>query len=557
MLTNLHIENIAVIERASLDFQPGLNVLTGETGAGKSIIIDSLNAVLGERTSRELIRTGTDRARVTAAFEHISDAARCVLEEQGFSEEDGVVLVQREWSVSGKNSFRINGVPAPAAAVRAFGRTVLNIHGQHDNQQLLAPQTHIQYFDALGGLQPQLAEYEQAYRKAVDLKHRLAAADTDEQEKAHRIEMLQYQIQELEDAGIRIGERAELMERRTKIQNTERIRAAVCTVRAILSGDEETAGSIQLLKQAADQLRDGGRFLPELRPDAEKLESLSYELEDVADHLRELDDDPDDDPTALDLIEERLDLLYRLGAKYGGDEESMLHFLEKARSELDQIEHADAYRQQLANEYRAAGQYAKQLALALSDRRLEVAAEFTRRVTEELAFLDMPRVQLTVSHEYGNLNATGCDRMEIQISANPGEPPKPLAKIASGGEMSRIMLAIKNVLADKDGVDTLIFDEVDTGISGRAALKVGRKLRQVSANRQVLCVTHLAQIAAHADAHLLIEKKVRDNRTFTEIRTLDHRGRCAELARIMNGADQPTASQLASAEELLKNARES
>lgn len=555
MLTNLHIENIAVIERASLDFQPGLNVLTGETGAGKSIVIDSLNAVLGERTSRELIRTGTDRARVTAAFSGISDAARAVLEAQGFSEEDGMVLVQREMSVSGRSGFRINGVPAPAVAVRAFGRAVLNIHGQHDNQQLLSPQTHIQYIDALGGLHPQWAAYEAAYRKAVALKHQLAAAETDEQEKTRRTELLQYQIDELEAAEIRVGERDELMARRTRIQNAERIRTATERAREILSGTEDTAGTIQLIQQAAEQLRGAQTFRPALAPLAEKLESLSYELEDAADSLRALDDAPDDDPAELDAIEARLDLLYRLGAKYGADESEMLQFLQNAQSELQRITHADEYRQQLTADYQDALQNAKQLALTLSDLRIQTAAEFVRRVTEELAFLDMPRVQLTVPHEYGNLNATGCDRMEIQISTNPGEPPKPLAKIASGGELSRIMLAIKNVLADKDAVDTLIFDEVDTGISGRAALKVGRKLHQVAAHRQVLCVTHLAQIAAHADAHLLIEKQVRGDRTYTEIRPLDTAGRCAELARIMNGADHPTEAQLASAAELLKNAQ--
>lgn len=554
MLVNLSIENIAVIQRASIDFTGGLNVLTGETGAGKSIIIDSLNAVLGERTSRDLIRTGTDRARVVAMFESVSPRALTILNDYGFSDEDGTVILQRDMTAAGKSSFRINGVPAPAAAVRAFGRMVLNIHGQHDNQQLMSPQQHVHYLDVLGGLEEELQTYYEAYRVAVDLKHQLAAAETDEMEKDRQVELLRYQIDELEGAQLRVGEKEELTERRAMIQNAERIRAAVDGARGVLSGDEETSGVIQQVRTAAQQLTEAARYMPELREYAESLNTVSYDMEDVADGLRAAADDGDGSPGELDEIEARLDLLYRLSLKYGSDESEMLDFLQQAQERLDRIENADAHRAQLEEAYMAAGMKAKELALALSQKREETGELFVNRVTEELAYLDMPRVRLEIAHEYGNLNATGCDRIEFKISTNPGEPPKPLTKIASGGEMSRLMLAIKNVLADKDEIDTLIFDEVDTGISGRAALKVGKKLRQVAGDRQVLCVTHLAQIAAHANTHLLIEKQIREERTSTQVRPLDRSGRRQELARIMSGTDRPTELQLHSAEELLETA---
>ena len=554
MLSNLNIENIAVIERASIDFQPGLNVLTGETGAGKSIIIDSLNAVLGERTSRELIRSGTDRARVTARFEQISPRARAALEEQGYAEEDGAVLLQREMTASGKNIFRINGVPAPAAAVRVFGQAAVNIHGQHENQQLLSPQQHIHYLDVLGDLQPALAEYQRAYREAVRLKHELESVSTDEQEKARRADLLTYQIRELTEANLRDGERAELIAHRAAIQNAEKIHAAVNGTRAFLSGSEDAPGAVQMMHQTAEQLREAGNYRPELQKQAERLATLSYELEDIEAELRDYAETAEESADELDTIEERLDQLYRLGIKYGAEEADMLRFLAQAQAELDSIEHEDEKKAELESAYPAAVKRARDLALALSEQRQRTASRFIQQVTEELAFLDMPRVKLSMAHEFGNLNSSGCDRFEIRIAANPGEEPKPMTKIASGGELSRIMLAIKNVLADKDEIDTLIFDEIDTGISGRAALKVGCKLRQVAENRQVLCVTHLAQIAASANTHLLIEKQVRNDRTYTDVRPLDHAGRCTELARIMSGTDSPTPLQLQSAEELLQTA---
>ncbi|MDD6176175.1 MAG: DNA repair protein RecN [Firmicutes bacterium] len=553
MLSNLNIENIAVIERASIDFHPGLNVLTGETGAGKSIIIDALNAVLGERTSRELIRTGAEKARVTALFEEISVRARATLNELGLQDEESTVLIQREILQSGKTTFRVNGIPATASMVRDIGKSLVNIHGQHENQQLLSPHLHIHYLDSLGDLQWQLEEYYRAYRRAVELKHQLDSLNLDTQDKERRMDLLQYQIDELEQAEISPGEREELAARRAMISNSEKIASGIGTARSILSGEEESAGVVQQLAEVSRLLEEAAKYLPALQNMADRTMEISYELQDIGEDLRSYAEQTDFDPEEIDRIEERLDTLYRLGLKYGRSEEDMLAYLEKAKQELDSIQFADERRARLEQEYQQAGTEAKTLALALSEKRRQAAEIFVERVTEELAFLDMPGVRLLVSQQRCHLNATGCDEVEFLISTNPGEPPKPMARIASGGELSRIMLAIKNVLADKDDIDTLIFDEVDVGISGRAAQKVGRKLRQVAQNRQVLCVTHLAQIAAQANSHLLIEKQVRDARTYTDVRLLDRAGRRYELARIMSGTE-PSALQLQSAEEMLQAA---
>lgn len=553
MLTNLNIENIAVIERSSIDFHPGLNVLTGETGAGKSIIIDSLNAVLGERTSRELIRTGAEKARVTALFEDISVRARATLNELGLQDEENAVLIQREIAQNGKSSFRVNGIPATASMVRDIGKSLVNIHGQHENQQLLSPHLHIHYLDSLGDLQWQLEEYYQAYRRAVELKHQMDSLNLDTQDKERRIDLLQYQIDELEQAEISLGEHEELSARKAMISNAEKIATGIGTARSVLSGEEESSGVVQQLAAVSQILAEAAKYLPALQNMADRTMEISYELQDIGEDLRSYAEQADFDPEEINRIEERLDTLYRLGLKYGKSEEDMLAYLEKAKQELDSMQFADERRAKLEEEYRQAGTKAKALALALSEKRRQAAEIFVEQVTAELAFLDMPGVKLQVAQQRCHLNATGCDEIEFLISTNPGEPPKPMAKVASGGELSRIMLAIKNVLADKDDIDTLIFDEVDAGISGRAAQKVGQKLRQVAQNRQVLCVTHLAQIAAQANSHLLIEKQVRDARTYTDVRLLDRTGRRYELARIMSGTD-PSRLQLQSAEEMLQAA---
>ncbi len=556
MLTNLNIENIAVIERSSIDFHRGLNVLTGETGAGKSIIIDSLNAVLGERTSKELVRTGAEKARVTALFEEISVRARATLNELGLQDEEDSVLIQREIAQNGKSVFRVNGIPATASMVRDIGKSLVNIHGQHENQQLLSPHLHIHYLDSLGDLQWQLEEYYQAYRRAVEIKHQLDSLTMDTQDKERRIDLLQYQIEELEQAEIFVGEHEELSTRKAMISNSEKIATNINMARTVLAGEEEIPGAVEQLAEVSQALGEAAKYLPTLQSIADRTMEISYELQDIGEDLRSYADQTDFDPEEINQIEERLDTLYRLGLKYGKSEEDMLAYLENAKKELDSIQFADERRTKLEEEYQQAGTRAKVLAVALSEKRKNAAEIFVKRVTEELAFLDMPGVQLQVSQQRCHLNATGCDEIEFLISTNPGEPPKPIAKIASGGELSRIMLAIKNVLADKDDIDTLIFDEVDAGISGRAAQKVGQKLRQVAQNRQVLCVTHLAQIAAQANSHLLIEKQVRGERTYTEVRCLDRSGQRYELARIMSGAE-PSQLQLQSAEEMLQAAEKS
>lgn len=550
MLSNLNIENIAVIEKASIDFDAGLNVLTGETGAGKSIIIDSLNAVLGERTSKELIRTGTDRARVTALFENLSLRAKATLAELGLQDDEGSVLIQREITASGKSTFRINGGAVTASMVKEIGKSLVNIHGQHENQQLLSPHLHIHYLDSLGDLQWQVEEYYRTYRKAVDLKHQIASLDMDEQEKERKIDLLNYQIDELEKAEIIEGEREELSERKALINNAEKITQGLHETYQLLSGDGELSGIVEQLERAAERLEGAEKYLSELSGVSERVFGMGYELKDIAEDIQKCCEEMDYDPQELEEIEERLDLLYRLGQKYGKTEREMLDFLEQARTELSEIQDSDTRRAELEEAYQETGKMARKLATVLSEKRKEAAERFVRQVQQELAFLDMPFVRLVVQQEPCTLNATGCDEIEFLISTNPGEPPKPIAKIASGGELSRIMLAIKNVLADKDDIDTLIFDEVDAGISGRAAQKVGVKLREVGGKRQVLCVTHLAQIAAQAHNHLLIEKKVRGERTYTEVNPLDRSGRCYELARIMSGAE-PSEAQLRSAEEML------
>ncbi len=552
MLVNLHIENVAVIERSDIEFRPGLNVLTGETGAGKSIVIDSINAILGERTSKELIRTGADRARVSALFADPSARVKEKMAQFGVeAEEDGSLLLQREISGEGKSVFRVNGRPVTASILKALGHLLINIHGQHENQDLLSPQLHIQYLDSMGGLEQDLAEYRAAYEEAVRLKRELSGMQMDDAEKERRIDLLRYQIEELENANLREGEQEELSARRTLFLHAEKVAQAVQTAWLAIHGGEESEGASQLITRAGESLQGIADFLPQAAGLAERLTELSYELEDLDAGLRDSGNAMDYQPAEVEQIEERLDLLYRLGLKYGHTEREMLDYLAQIKSELENIAFSEERREKLNRQYHEAALHAKELAQALSAKRSAVAEKFAAAVRGELAFLDMPGVQLVVDRQPCKLNGYGCDEIQFFISTNPGEPPKPIAKIASGGELSRIMLAIKNVLAEKDGIDTLIFDEVDTGISGRAAQKVGVKLRETSRGRQIICVTHLAQIAAQADTHLLIQKQVRTGRTFTDVQTLDFDGRRKELARIMGGAEM-TDLQLQSAGEMLR-----
>lgn len=550
MLTNLYIENIAVIEKTSIDFGKGLNVLTGETGAGKSIIIDSINAVLGSRTSRELIRNGCENAFVSAEFSDPCEPAVKLLEEYGFEPEDGVVILQREFNASGKGKCRINGRPTTAAALKAIGTYLINIHGQHESYELMSPELHINYIDKLGELSAELEEYRALYKKYRSLRSELDKAKLDEAERERKIDLLSYQVNELEEADLYAGEYEELIEQRNMIENKEKIANALNEVREFLNGGEETDGAIQSLESACSSISEITDVLTDADGIYQRLQNAAYELEDCYNEVLSMSEAADSEVENIEEIEDRIDLIHRLGRKYGTTIEEMLDFLAKAQKELDFLQKYEENREALAENCKKAFSEASALAEELSKKRRATAEKFSAEVKKEMAFLDMPNVELVVRQDRCQLNSTGCDDIEILISTNPGEAPKPVAKIASGGELSRMMLAIKNVLADKDDIDTLIFDEVDTGISGSASQKVGLKLKEVSKSRQVLCVTHQAQIAALADEHFKIAKRVIDGKTFTGVTTLDHEGRRDELARIIGGVEI-TKATLDYAEEML------
>lgn len=552
MLKNLYIENIAVIEKTTIDFTKGLNVLTGETGAGKSIVIDSINAILGNRTSRDLIRNGADSAFVSAEFTELSERTLAALDEFGFvPEEDGSVLVQRELTLSGKGKCRINGRPTTVSVLRGLGEYLIDIHGQHASYELMSPELHITYIDKLGSLENELAEYHNEYKEYSRLRAELNKASVDESERARKLDLLKYQVDELEQADFYVGEYEELTERKQLIENKEKIASALNAAHEYLNGSDDSDGAIQQLEMACGSLEDISDCMPETDSVAKRLQSAVYELEDCRDEILSMFETADSEAESLDEIEERLDLIYTLGRKYGVTIEEMLDFLEKAKQELDYLESYDENREELIRSCNAAKEKAEKLAAALSEKRRKVSAEFTAAVKQEMTYLDMPNVELMIRQDKCELNGNGCDDIEILISTNPGEVPKPVAKIASGGELSRMMLAIKNVLADKDDIDTLIFDEVDTGISGSAAQKVGFKLKEVSRSRQVLCVTHLAQIAALADNHFKIVKSVSEGKTYTNVTPLDHEGRRNELARIIGGVEI-TQATLDYAEEMLR-----
>lgn len=551
MLSQLYIENIAVIEKASIDFQKGFNILTGETGAGKSIIIDSINAVLGGRVSREIVRNGAKMARVSALFTGISTETLQKLEELGLSpEEEENLLLQREIRSEGKTVCRINGRPVTVSMLREVGLTLLSILGQHESYELLSPEQHVEYIDSFGGLNELKSQYSSAYHKLRSVKKEWDSLLMDEDQKARRMDLLRYQIEELEAGEIRLGEQEELAQQRTMFRNSEKIAESIAIAKNALDGDDESAGAVSSVGTAADSLEDAAQFLPSLTSTAQKLRDLEYNLQDCLAEVREAGESLEYDPARLEQVEERLDQLYRLSLKYGSTEEEMLEFLERSRKELRTIELSDERAQELSGEYERCKAEAIQLAKELSSKRRKAASELVSQVREELTFLDMPGVEFQVEQLRCPLNQWGCDKIQFLLSTNPGEPPRPMAKIASGGELSRIMLAIKTVLSGTDRIPTLIFDEIDTGISGSAARKVGLKLQQVSQNRQVLCVTHLAQIAALADAHFLISKQIRDQKTFTQVLPLDFEGRKREIARIMGGTEI-TPLLLQNAEEML------
>lgn len=551
MLAQLFINNIAVIEKASIDLSRGFTVLTGETGAGKSIIIDAIHAVLGERTSKELVRTGSSAASVSALFTELDQDTLALLDSLSVPREEDSLLVQRDIKLEGRSLCKLNGAPATVSMLREIGPRLVSIHGQHESYELLSPEIHMTYIDSFGGLEDRLRDYQESYRRVRKLQRKLEAFNTDEGEKARRIDLLRYQIDELENAAVQPGEQEELSRQRETIRNSEKIASSLELVRALLTGDEDSDGLLSGLSQASAELEKAAQYLPEAEESAQKLREAGFLLEDVDASLENLG--IDFDPAALEAIEDRLNLLYKLGLKYGDSEEKMLDFLENCREELHHIEFSDEEREKLEGEYEEEKKRAISLAKELSEQRKRAAMVFVEKVKAELSFLNMPGIEFLTETERVPLYDLGCDKLQFLVSANKGEPPKPMSKIASGGELSRIMLAIKTVLSGKDKVDTLIFDEVDTGISGAAANKVGQKLKEVSKDRQVLCITHLAQIAALADNHLKISKHVEQGRTFTNVEPLDFEGRKGELARIIGG-ESVTELQLKMAEEMLQKA---
>ncbi len=555
MLSLLHIEDIAVISQGEIAFGEGFNVLTGETGAGKSIVVDAIGAIIGGRTSRDLIRTGAKCARVTGVFGGLP--ALNWFEQYGIApDENGELLVERVIHPDGKNTCRVNGHPVLVTQLRELGSQLLNIHGQHDGQQLLDEETHLESLDNFAHLAPQRETYAEAYEHVKDLRSQLKAVQMDEGEKARRMDTLQHQIGELERAQLRVGEEAELTAQREILRNAERITDAVDQAWQALTGGEMSDGAVALLTNAENALIQGGRYSTELSELAQKVSQLRYAADDVAELVRDARSGLEFYPGQLDDVEERLDLLHRLKRKYGADEEEMLAYLDRCQTELDNIQFSDERREKLEREVAQAVQVAQQEAEQLSKARQKAARELSQRIQQELSDLDMPRVRFEV--EFGpvegedGLNEFGMDRVRFLMSANLGEDLKPINRIASGGELSRIMLALKNVLAETDCVTTMVFDEVDTGVSGRAATKVAQKLSQVARGRQVLCVTHLPQIAAMGDVHFSVEKGERDGRTYTRVERLDRPRRREELARLSGGAS--TAILLEGAEELLQKA---
>ena len=556
VLSQLYIENVAVIEKATIEFHKGFNILTGETGAGKSIIIDSMHGILGERTSKDMVRSGAESAFVSGLFTDLTEQAINKLQELGFEpEEDGSVLIHRTIQAEGKSTCRINGRPATVSALKELGKTLMNIHGQHESYHLLSPELHIHYIDESGDLNTLVKEYRSVYQELKQIQSEIGAHATDETEKLRRIDLLTYQIEELEQANLRENEKEELMERKTTMMHAEKIASAITAAKAALDGDESFDGVLSTLTAITASLQDSEQYLPALNPIIQKLHELSYGLEDVSDALREQESQMEFDASELLEIETRLDLLYRLSIKYGQTTEEMLAFLEKCRQELNQINHSEETLIQLNETYEILKEKSIQLAKTLSDKRKKTAEQFTKKVKHELQFLNMPGIEFQVEQERVPLNSNGCDKIQFLISVNPGEPAKPIAKIASGGELSRIMLAIQTVLSAHDDLDTMIFDEVDTGISGSAAQKVGLKLHEVSRYAQVICITHLAQIACLADYHLLIQKQVTENKTYTQVIPLSKEAQIKEIARMIGG-QAITPLLLQNAQEMIDSAKQ-
>lgn len=553
MLSELYIENLAVIEKATIDFSDKLNVFTGETGAGKSILINGINAILGQRVTKDIVRTGTDKAVISALFTDIGDNVFQVLDELGISTEDGQLFLTREIRSDGGSVARVNSRAVNVSVLKAIGETLVTIHGQHDNQILMAPERHIEILDSYAESEALIEDYRSSFRELQSIAKKINKIKTEQSKKEFRMAELADIVEEINALNIHEGEDKEIEAELNISKNAVAISEALYVAKQLLSGDDDTDGAVEMTQRASKSVEGYTDIMTEISPIYDRLSSAAIEMEDISEEIGSLLDSLDIDPKRYDYLNQRSDELRRIMKKYGPELDDVLTTLENSQNELDELSGAEQSLDELNKEKERLLAEVSKKAKALSDHRKKAGERFVSQVTEELEFLNMPKVKLVVQQKMGKLTINGMDSIEFLISANLGEEPKPIAKIASGGELSRIMLALKNVIAEKDSIDTLIFDEIDTGVSGRAAQKIGIKLKQISRLRQVLCVTHLAQMAVMADNHLLIEKNIQGDRTVTTVRTLDHEQRKYEIARIMGG-ENITELMLENAEQYLKDA---
>lgn len=553
MLSELYIENLAVIEKATIDFSDKLNVFTGETGAGKSILINGINAILGQRVTKDIVRTGTDKAVISALFTDIGDNVLQVLDELGISAEDGQLFLTREIRSDGGSVARVNSRAVNVSVLKAIGETLVTIHGQHDNQILMAPERHIEILDSYAESEALIEDYHSSFRELQSIAKKINKIKTEQSKKEFRMAELADIVEEINALNIHEGEDKEIEAELNISKNAVAISEALYMAKQLLSGDDDTDGAVEMTQRASKLVEGYTDIMTEISPIYDRLSSAAIEMEDISEEIGSLLDSLDIDPKRYDYLNQRSDELRRIMKKYGPELDDVLTTLENSQNELDELSGAEQSLDELNKEKERLLAEVSKKAKALSDHRKKAGERFVSQVTEELEFLNMPKVKLVVQQKTGKLTINGMDSIEFLISANLGEEPKPIAKIASGGELSRIMLALKNVIAEKDSIGTLIFDEIDTGVSGRAAQKIGIKLKQISRLRQVLCVTHLAQMAVMADNHLLIEKNIQGDRTVTTVRTLDHEQRKYEIARIMGG-ENITELMLENAEQYLKDA---
>lgn len=553
MLSELYIENLAVIEKATIDFSDKLNVFTGETGAGKSILINGINAILGQRVTKDIVRTGTDKAVISALFTDIGDNVLQVLDELGISAEDGQLFLTREIRSDGGSVARVNSRAVNVSVLKAIGETLVTIHGQHDNQILMAPECHIEILDSYAESEALIEDYHSSFRELQSIAKKINKIKTEQSKKEFRMAELADIVEEINALNIHEGEDKEIEAELNISKNAVAISEALYMAKQLLSGDDDTDGAVEMTQRASKSVEEYTDIMTEISPIYDRLSSAAIEMEDISEEIGSLLDSLDIDPKRYDYLNQRSDELRRIMKKYGPELDDVLTTLENSQNELDELSGAEQSLDELNKEKERLLAEVSKKAKVLSDHRKKAGERFVSQVTEELEFLNMPKVKLVVQQKTGKLTINGMDSIEFLISANLGEEPKPIAKIASGGELSRIMLALKNVIAEKDSIGTLIFDEIDTGVSGRAAQKIGIKLKQISRLRQVLCVTHLAQMAVMADNHLLIEKNIQGDRTVTTVRTLDHEQRKYEIARIMGG-ENITELMLENAEQYLKDA---